>query len=153
MALRPCTSCGEPHDGPGRCPDCAREADARRPRTSATRRGYNAAWERLSRRARRLQRFCLDCGSTEDLTVDHLPVEWERRAQGLQIRLQDVEVVCRSCNARRGRARPPGPQGRDPQADPSRTTPVSRETRYTPLTSTNPRPSHNVGHSNQEVGA
>lgn len=74
-------------------------------RPTHTRRGYNAAWERLSRRARRLQRFCSDCGATEDLTVDHSPEAWARQARGLSIRLCDVQILCRSCNSRKGAAR------------------------------------------------
>ena len=105
MVLGPCLGCGEPTDGP-RCPECSAENERAAERPTHTRRGYNAAWERLSRRARRLQRFCSDCGATEDLTVDHSPEAWARQARGLSIRLQDVEVVCRPCNSRRGRAKP-----------------------------------------------
>jgi 5-methylcytosine-specific restriction endonuclease McrA len=62
-----------------------------------------------------LQPFCLDCGTVDDLTVDHLPQAWERREQGLAVRLEDVEVVCRVCNSRRGAAR-----GRAVRADDGR---------------------------------
>ena len=73
-----------------------------------TARGYGSAWQRLSARARRLQPFCSDCGATDDLTADHSPEAWERVAAGLPVRLADVDVVCRGCNSRRGRARPWG---------------------------------------------
>jgi len=33
---------------------------------SARELGYDAQWDRLSKRARRMQPFCIDCGSTED---------------------------------------------------------------------------------------
>jgi hypothetical protein len=42
----------------------------------------------------------MDCGTTEDLTGDHL--RWPART------LADVEVVCRSCNSRRGALRKNG---------------------------------------------
>ena len=74
-------------------------------RGTARERGYDAAWERLSRRARRLQPFCSDCGREDGLTTDHSPRAWERRAAGLRVRLEDVDVVCRWCNSERGPAR------------------------------------------------
>jgi 5-methylcytosine-specific restriction protein A len=64
-------------------------------------RGYSSAWDRLSRRARRLQPFCTDCGTRgsldNPLTADHL--RWPARS------LRDVEVVCRRCNSARGPVR------------------------------------------------
>lgn len=103
MTLRPCITCGEPSDGP-RCPEHTRDW---RPKAPAAERGYDAAWERLSRRARRLQPWCSDCGATADLQLDHLPIAWERKAKRLRIRLGlDAQVVCGRCNRRRGAARP-----------------------------------------------
>ena len=98
MTLRPCIVCGEPAEGP-RCGIHA----LRKPAAAA--RGYDAHWTRLSKRARRLQPFCADCGSTEDLQADHSPEAWERKAAGLAIRLADVDVVCGPCNRSRGAAR------------------------------------------------
>lgn len=111
MTWTVCIACGEVAPGT-RCEECQTEREARTTerKGSATARGYDSRWQRLSARARRLQPFCLDCGSAEDLTADHLV--WPART------LADVEVVCRSCNSRRGatrggRARPTsqGPQG------------------------------------------
>lgn len=104
--LKPCleAGCGELSDGP-RC-------DEHRPSATALRvgspyeRGYDQRWRRLSERARRLQPWCSDCGTDDDLTSDHLPSAWARRAAGLPLRLRDVEVVCRDCNAARGSSRP-----------------------------------------------
>ena len=105
MTWRPCTSCGEAHDNRGpRCEACAPSATMLR-QSSPRERGYDAAWDRLSKTARRLQPFCLDCGSEDHLTVDHLPSAWERKEQGLAIRIEDVEVVCNDCNVRRGTSR------------------------------------------------
>ena len=113
MPLSPCLGCGEPTEGT-RCGPCAykREQDAERP--TREQRGYDRRWRRLSERARRLQRFCSDCGATDDLTTDHSPEAWRRRSRGLAIRLQDVDVVCVACNNRRGRARP-SPSDSDPR--------------------------------------
>ena len=103
MTFRLCIDarCDELVESPqSRCP--AHRKDSKRGR-----RGRDAAWDRVSRIARSLQDFCLDCGRKDDLTADHLPIAWERKAQGLPILLQDIEVVCRSCNGKRGAARGP----------------------------------------------
>jgi len=96
MTLRPWLDCGEP-TALSRCPE---------------HRGYDAEWDRLSRRARRLQPWRSDCGSTEDLQADHLPSAWERRAQRKPLRLKDIEVVCGECNRARGSSRPESTGGR-----------------------------------------
>ena len=95
--LRPCVVCGE----------LTREARCPLHTTKASReaRGYDAAWSRLSARARRAQPFCSVCGATEDLTCDHSPEAWKRKARGLAIRLCDVDILCRACNSRKGAAR------------------------------------------------
>lgn len=108
---RPCVRCGVPtHVSP--CPVCAavgqRERASRRTQTKAQR-GYGRTWELLSLRARKIQRYCSDCGVTDDLTADHSPEAWRRHAAGKVIRLVDIDVVCRRCNIARGPARPGGP--------------------------------------------
>lgn len=102
----PCFECGEPTEA-SRCPEHRRQDH----RGSATERGYDAAWHRLSKRARKVQPWCSDCYTTDDLTTDHSPEAWARKQAGKGIRLRDVDVLCRSCNAKRGRARP---RGEDP---------------------------------------
>lgn len=114
MTMTSCLECGEPSNGP-RCPE-HRPPSVSRPSRAA---GYDAAWDRLSRRARKLQPFCSDCGATDDLTCDHSPEAWDRKSRGLAIRLQDVDVCCRSCNSRRGRARTRGEGANDCQGEPS----------------------------------
>lgn len=111
MTLRPCLICGEPSDR-SRCPD-HRPKDTRNHRA----RGYDSAWDQLSKRARRLQPFCTDCGATADLQADHTPEAWQRKVAGKAIRLQDIDVVCGPCNRRRGAARgPSATRGEAPQA-------------------------------------
>src|SRR5699024_8126121 len=102
--VKPCLSCGEPSPNT-RCGDCTLTHDDTR-RGTARQRGYGTAWDKLSARARRIQPFCSDCGTPDDLTVDHLPIAWERQAAGKTIRLKDVDVVCVGCNNRRGSSRP-----------------------------------------------
>lgn len=91
--MMPCIQCGQPSTAT-RCPDCA----AHRP-------SYDQSWRRLSTRARRLSPTCQDCGTNQDLTLDHSPAAWDRKAAGKTIRLSDVAVTCRPCNSRRGPAR------------------------------------------------
>lgn len=103
--LVPCATCGEPSELP-RCPKHLR-ATARDTRREAERSTlYDAAWRRLSRRARQRQPFCTDCGATSRLTTDHLPEAHHARASGRSVTLRMVEVVCAPCNARRGPAHP-----------------------------------------------
>ena len=114
MTLSPCIECGQPTDGP-RC-------DEHQPRATAKpgsgKRGYDWTWQQLSTRARRLQPWCSDCFATDDLTTDHTEDAWKRKAAGKVIRLTDVDVVCRSCNAKRGRARPTGERAHEGPRDP-----------------------------------
>lgn len=104
---KPCIICGEPCPT-GRCTE--HPAAKTRPRPSRSI-GYDAAWDRLSKKARHLQPFCTDCGTTHNLTADHLPTAWHRKEQGLAIRLADIDVVCATCNKRRGTSRPGTPRG------------------------------------------
>ncbi len=98
---RPCLDCGIPVAAT-RCTDCSLLLKAERPfpsgkrlsKASASARGYDYKWQRLSKQARALQPWCSDCGTDEDLTADHLV--WPARS------LVDVEVVCRPCNSFRG---------------------------------------------------
>lgn len=99
MTLSPCIDCGEPSPGT-RCPEHTTTAKG-----TTTQRGYDTAWDKLSKRARRLQPWCEDCGSTEDLQADHSPEAWAAKAAGKPIKLSMVSVVCGECNRRRGAAR------------------------------------------------
>ena len=106
--MRPCVECGEPAEDT-RCAEhtVSHRAVTRTPESRPSRRaGYTTAWDRLSKRARRLQPFCSDCGTRDDLTADHSPEAWRRHDAGKPVRLCDIDVVCRRCNSRRGPARP-----------------------------------------------
>ncbi len=104
MTLTACLDCGEPCNGP-RCPDHTITRPDTRTRPSASARGYDANWTKLSKQARRMQPWCSHCGATEDLQTDHTPEAWARKAAGLTIRLQDVQVLCGPCNRAAGAAR------------------------------------------------
>ncbi len=127
MTMRPCLDCGEPSDGP-RCPEHGVD-----PKASATDRGYDWQWTKLSRRARRLQPFCETCGATEDLQTDHTPEAWARKAAGKPIRLQDTVVRCGPCNRAAGAARGTSAT-RGPTPTAGATDPSPRQSfGYTPL--------------------
>ena len=97
---KPCLVCGEPSDR-SRCPEHRLDAHHQ----TAHQRGYNSRWRRLSAKARKLQPFCTDCGTTTDLQADHSPEAWRRHNAGKPIRLRDIDVVCGPCNRTRGAAR------------------------------------------------
>ncbi|GJF17744.1 hypothetical protein NGTWS0302_16910 [Mycolicibacterium cyprinidarum] len=125
--MKPCLDCGTPSTG-SRCPEHTVDT-----KPTATHRGYDAAWKRLSKRARRLQPFCTHCGSTADLQTDHTPQAWARKAAGKPLRLQDVQVLCGPCNrvagAARGHTATRGDNPTDSHGHPG----GSRGARYTPL--------------------
>lgn len=43
-------------------------------------------------------RYCAECGSTEDLTLDHI-YPWSRGGQDVA---ENLRVLCRSCNSSKG---------------------------------------------------
>lgn len=102
MPPRPCTVCGGPHDGPGRCPDCARAADNARDRVRDRSNAHwnTTRWKKLSARARKLSPFCEICGSRHRLETDHiLPiVEFPE----LTYVIENCRVLCRTHNRARG---------------------------------------------------
>lgn len=109
--MKICLNCGEPSEQ-SYCDEHLQEIrKEQRPAKKLTpeRRGYDAAWRRLSRKARKLQPFCSDCGATTDLQLDHTPETWERYRARKPITLAHTGgVVCSSCNRQRGDARTPG---------------------------------------------
>lgn len=93
---RPCVVCGQPCVG-SRCPAHALAAKPR-PKTAA--RGYGSRWRRLAKQAKERWPYCCECGATNDLTVDHLLPGKEAWT------LDDVQVLCRGCNSRKGAPKP-----------------------------------------------
>jgi hypothetical protein len=108
--MKPCLDCGELSDK-SRCPEHTtldkRMQNRSRPKTNRAKDSeYDAAWRRLSARARAIQKYCDHCGTADDLTADHTPEAWRRKTQGKPIRLLDLRVLCRSCNAKAGSSKP-----------------------------------------------
>lgn len=88
--LRFCLHCNTHHQG--RCPRLEQR------RGSSTQRGYGSAWHRLVEQAIRHHPYCAICDSTDDLTGDHIvPL-----SQGGTNTMSNVQVLCRSCNSRKG---------------------------------------------------
>lgn len=119
--LKPCLDCGELSDR-NRCKDhrrALRQAKEQRyielhgERRQRAEGHGTTEWIRLSKRARRLQPWCLDCRRTaeelqavgERLEADHLPSAWHKHSQGKALSLNDIEVVCGQCNRARGSSR------------------------------------------------
>ena len=102
MLMTTCLECGELSEQ-AHCPEHRPpEPPKHKPNND---KDYDWNWQKLSKRARRLQPFCSDCFRRDDLQADHSPEAWERKAAGKPIRLQDIDVVCGDCNIKRGPAR------------------------------------------------
>lgn len=135
--LKPCMDCGVL--GPTTtCPEHTIISE-RYPKGNTHQRGYGSSWQKLSRRARRLQPFCTWCGSKDDLTLDHSEEAWNAHDTGKPITMSMVQVLCRPCNSRKGPARDTTeqrtPHVNDGELGPSRTsvTPGARHNfSYTP---------------------
>ena len=70
------------------------------PQHSTTKaRGLGHAWRQLSKQVCTEVGRCQRCGATEDLTGDHIV---PRSEGGRNVR-ENVQVLCRSCNSRKGR--------------------------------------------------
>lgn len=112
--MKPCLVCGEPSPE-ARCEEHPKKQQ-NRSKDRSRGAGYGHAWDQLSRRARRLQPWCSDCGTTQQLSADHTPEAWRRHDAGKPIRLKDIAVVCIRCNIARGKARGEGVTRPDSEA-------------------------------------
>jgi len=82
----------------GRCPAHAKVVEARRYQARARRNPVNA---RLRKQVVLASPRCAFCGTTSDLTADHvLP-----QSLGGRDELANLRVLCRRCNGRRGAGR------------------------------------------------
>jgi 5-methylcytosine-specific restriction endonuclease McrA len=79
------------------CPQCT--TPPRKHKSKNTRRAgaYDYQWQKVRAEAIRLQPYCLFCGTAQDLTGDHIVP----RKEGGTNTLDNVRVLCRSCNTRR----------------------------------------------------
>ena len=99
---RLCNGCSQFTPGllRGRCPECARRYERERSRKrraakgSTTQRGYGVGHQRLARAAINQHPWCAVCGSTNDLTADHVvPL-----SKGGTNTLSNYQVLCLRCN-------------------------------------------------------
>jgi 5-methylcytosine-specific restriction enzyme A len=100
MVALPCLGCGKVTTRGSRCGPCQATWDTQHERTRGTRtqRGYGNDWLRLSKQAIAHQPWCSQCGTSEDLTADHLvPL-----AAGGTSTPENVQVLCRRCNSGKG---------------------------------------------------
>lgn len=98
--LKPCIVCGELSEQ-SRCPDHKPAPRAGRRTDTST-----ASWKRLAKRAKRMQPFCLFCGATSDLQLDHKAEAWHAITNGKAVTLAMVQVTCRRCNVQLGSSQP-----------------------------------------------
>ena len=120
--LKPCLDCGELSER-NRCQEHRRAASRAKEERYIEQHGHRrerlaghgtSEWIKLSKRARRLQEFCMDCRRTADelravgerLEADHLPIAHFKQANRKPLSLNDIEVVCGPCNIKRGSSRP-----------------------------------------------
>lgn len=101
-AWKACLGCGQPGPAP-RCPLCQAEADTRTAarRGGAHRRGYTRAWQRKAARVKRQEPACAVCGTTDDLTVDHITP----KAAGGTDHRDNLTTMCREHNSSKGARR------------------------------------------------
>jgi 5-methylcytosine-specific restriction enzyme A len=100
VQLRICNGCSGHYqpsrNSRGRCRECLREYERqkRQRRGSTAQRGYGRAWQELRKVQLARQPYCAECGSTHDLTVDHIvPL-----ARGGRSEMSNLQTLCRPCN-------------------------------------------------------
>ena len=96
--LRPCLECGEPSED-NRCVE-HRANERTRKASNRERRTNTGKWQRFSRRLRRLSPFCEKCGTTEQLSVDHI-IPFSQRPD-LEYVVANCRILCLTCNGQRG---------------------------------------------------
>lgn len=103
--MKPCLTCGLP-SAATRCDEHTLEQARRESRRDTEHPAYanRARWKNTSRRARAAQPWCLDCGATTDLTVDHIVPFRER--PDLAYAQDNLTVRCRSHNSSKGGTMP-----------------------------------------------
>ena len=91
--LKPCLDCGVNYTKQIRCDECQRNYEAKR--GGSTKRGYSYRWQQLRDAHLRRNPVCVNCGASDDLTVDHIvPL-----ARGGKSSPSNLQTLCRSCNS------------------------------------------------------
>ena len=98
--MKVCIECGDAAEST-RCDQCQVERDRRlgKQRGGANARGYGRGWEKQSARVRREQPCCAVCGTTDDLTGDHVIA----KANGGTDDPDNLATLCRTHNGAKGR--------------------------------------------------
>lgn len=99
MNMKVCINCGDLADGT-RCETCHAERQQRvsQQRGGATARGYTRTWGKQAARVKRQQPACAVCGTTEDLTVDHITP----KTLGGTDKPDNLRTLCRRHNSAKG---------------------------------------------------
>lgn len=96
---RPCIDCGALTSMGNRCKAHRAEMLAKYSRSKGASPYADTAWRKLSAQLRRKRGWCEMCGTTADLTVDHLdPIS---RGGVLLAPEHRLAVLCRRCHGRR----------------------------------------------------
>ena len=90
----PCLYCGVVSRG-STCRQCTAVIQSRDINRKIRNKQYDYKWQKLSRYARTIQPYCSRCGSSRDLTADHIL----SLADGGQNILENIMILCRSCNS------------------------------------------------------
>lgn len=93
-----CPGCKNLHPLGTGCTHCAQGARKWASKNTRTKGRYDHAWRKARAQAIAEQPWCSHCGSKTDLTGDHItPL-----SKGGTNTRDNVRVLCRSCNSRRG---------------------------------------------------
>jgi 5-methylcytosine-specific restriction endonuclease McrA len=95
---RPCLGCGQVIASGSRCSDCQLERKPAKHRIGRT--ATDRRWRNLSQRLRKASPFCEQCGSRDDLTVDHI-IGLDEAPQLAYVE-ENLRVLCRGHNAAGG---------------------------------------------------
>jgi len=96
---RRCLDCGQ-RASASRCAGCQRRREHSRNQGPAQRARLSVSRQQRQRVYRRDGHRCLDCGSSDELTLDHLvPLALEVKAH---YRDDELATRCRRCNAAKG---------------------------------------------------
>lgn len=94
--LKPCADCGELSEANR----CDKHKLKRGPKTNTNHVAYknNAKWKRLSKKLRKMSPHCEICGTSDDLTIDHIIRVVDRPELAYEV--DNCRVLCRHHNGK-----------------------------------------------------